>query len=62
MRARIVITIKQLPVLVQSTSADTRKKIAKRDKRMLKRRSKKIVRVQDAFGVKGRTVCIVPMD
>jgi hypothetical protein len=62
MRARIEITIKQLPVLVQSTSSDTRKKIAKRDKRMLKRRSKKITRVHNVFGVKGRTVCIVPMD
>lgn len=62
MRARVIIHISKIPVLVQSTSSDTRKKIAKRNKRMLKRNSKKITRVHNAFGVKGRTVCIVPID
>lgn len=60
MRIRTTISINKLPVLVQSTNADTRKKIAKRNKRMIKRRNKKIIRITDTFGVKGRSVCIVP--
>jgi hypothetical protein len=49
MRARIKITIKQLPVLVQSTSSSTRKKIAKRNKRMIKRHNHKEIRLFNAF-------------
>lgn len=55
MRTRITVIVDKTPVLVQSTSSDTRKKIAKRNKRMLKRRNHKDIRKFNADGLNRRS-------